>query len=165
MSAVEEDVPHVVFMGEDSGYYEATPDPQRRVSHFEYEYEHHDHVEEEDNNPRGWMDLLHTADGAHIEQSAETGVTDIPDEEGSSFISWRTLWAYCGPGFLMCIAYLDPGNIEADLQVRLATGAAITREEADSLYVEVKAISHLSQPSKYLLDESLYRIWNVNLVL
>ncbi|VUZ38902.1 unnamed protein product [Hymenolepis diminuta] len=28
----------------------------------------------------------------------------------------RTLWAFTGPGFLMSIAYLDPGNIESDLQ-------------------------------------------------
>lgn len=30
--------------------------------------------------------------------------------------SWRKLWAFTGPGFLMSIAYLDPGNIESDLQ-------------------------------------------------
>jgi hypothetical protein len=34
-----------------------------------------------------------------------------------SWFSWRTLMSYTGPGFLMCIAYLDPGNLEADLQV------------------------------------------------
>lgn len=28
----------------------------------------------------------------------------------------RKLWAFTGPGFLMSIAYLDPGNIESDLQ-------------------------------------------------
>eukprot|EP01064_Diplonema_japonicum_P030601 TRINITY_DN5241_c0_g2_i10.p1 TRINITY_DN5241_c0_g2~~TRINITY_DN5241_c0_g2_i10.p1 ORF type:complete len:569 (+),score=143.96 TRINITY_DN5241_c0_g2_i10:72-1709(+) len=28
----------------------------------------------------------------------------------------RKLWAFTGPGFLMSIAYLDPGNLEADLQ-------------------------------------------------
>lgn len=37
----------------------------------------------------------------------------IPDQEGFSF---RKLWAFTGPGFLMSIAYLDPGNIESDLQ-------------------------------------------------
>ena len=26
------------------------------------------------------------------------------------------LWAFTGPGWLMSIAYLDPGNLEADLQ-------------------------------------------------
>ncbi|XP_061511564.1 protein Malvolio isoform X1 [Anopheles gambiae] len=30
--------------------------------------------------------------------------------------SFRELWAFTGPGFLMSIAYLDPGNIESDLQ-------------------------------------------------
>jgi hypothetical protein len=30
--------------------------------------------------------------------------------------SLRVLWAFTGPGFLMSIAYLDPGNIESDLQ-------------------------------------------------
>ena len=30
--------------------------------------------------------------------------------------SFRRLWAFTGPGFLMSIAYLDPGNIESDLQ-------------------------------------------------
>ncbi|XP_038044473.1 natural resistance-associated macrophage protein 2-like isoform X2 [Patiria miniata] len=39
----------------------------------------------------------------------------IPEEEDYSF-SFRKLWAFTGPGFLMSIAYLDPGNIESDLQ-------------------------------------------------
>lgn len=30
--------------------------------------------------------------------------------------SWRTFWAFTGPGWLMSMAYLDPGNLEADLQ-------------------------------------------------
>lgn len=37
----------------------------------------------------------------------------IPERDGFSF---RKLWAFTGPGFLMSIAYLDPGNIESDLQ-------------------------------------------------
>ena len=37
----------------------------------------------------------------------------VPQSEGFSF---RKLWAFTGPGFLMSIAYLDPGNIESDLQ-------------------------------------------------
>ncbi|XP_020297578.1 protein Malvolio isoform X2 [Pseudomyrmex gracilis] len=39
----------------------------------------------------------------------------IPETTGSRF-SFRKLWAFTGPGFLMSIAYLDPGNIESDLQ-------------------------------------------------
>eukprot|EP00658_Telonema_sp_P-2_P059979 TRINITY_DN49030_c0_g2_i3.p1 TRINITY_DN49030_c0_g2~~TRINITY_DN49030_c0_g2_i3.p1 ORF type:complete len:577 (-),score=105.30 TRINITY_DN49030_c0_g2_i3:191-1921(-) len=30
--------------------------------------------------------------------------------------SFRKLWAYTGPGWLMSIAYLDPGNLTSDLQ-------------------------------------------------
>ncbi|CAC5382606.1 SLC11A2 [Mytilus coruscus] len=39
----------------------------------------------------------------------------IPDVSQTRF-SFRKLWAFTGPGFLMSIAYLDPGNIESDLQ-------------------------------------------------
>uniref|UniRef100_A0A6Q2X2P3 Solute carrier family 11 member 2 n=1 Tax=Esox lucius TaxID=8010 RepID=A0A6Q2X2P3_ESOLU len=39
----------------------------------------------------------------------------IPDDVTKTF-SFRKLWAFTGPGFLMSIAYLDPGNIESDLQ-------------------------------------------------
>lgn len=33
-----------------------------------------------------------------------------------TFFSFKKLWAFTGPGFLMSIAFLDPGNIESDLQ-------------------------------------------------
>eukprot|EP00271_Cylindrocystis_brebissonii_P011798 TRINITY_DN29758_c0_g1_i1.p1 TRINITY_DN29758_c0_g1~~TRINITY_DN29758_c0_g1_i1.p1 ORF type:complete len:589 (+),score=100.27 TRINITY_DN29758_c0_g1_i1:268-2034(+) len=36
---------------------------------------------------------------------------DVPEKGG-----WGKLWAYVGPGFLVCIAYIDPGNFETDLQ-------------------------------------------------
>lgn len=36
--------------------------------------------------------------------------------------SFRKLWAFTGPGFLMSIAYLDPGNIESDLQSGTTAG-------------------------------------------
>ncbi|XP_041097649.1 natural resistance-associated macrophage protein 2 isoform X2 [Polyodon spathula] len=39
----------------------------------------------------------------------------IPQDTKPGF-SFRKLWAFTGPGFLMSIAYLDPGNIESDLQ-------------------------------------------------
>jgi natural resistance-associated macrophage protein len=40
---------------------------------------------------------------------------EIPSGK-DSFLNLRKLWAFTGPGFLMSIAYLDPGNIESDLQ-------------------------------------------------
>ncbi|XP_074047475.1 natural resistance-associated macrophage protein 1 [Macrotis lagotis] len=45
----------------------------------------------------------------------------IPDIRPGKF-SFRKLWAFTGPGFLMSIAFLDPGNIESDLQAGAAAG-------------------------------------------
>ena len=36
--------------------------------------------------------------------------------------SWRKLWRFTGPGFLMSIAFLDPGNLEGDLQAGATAG-------------------------------------------
>nr|KAG5699069.1 hypothetical protein BaRGS_017752 [Batillaria attramentaria] len=46
---------------------------------------------------------------------------EIPDV-GSTKFSLRKLWAFSGPGFLMSIAYLDPGNIESDLRAGAIAG-------------------------------------------
>ncbi|XP_061210920.1 natural resistance-associated macrophage protein 2 isoform X2 [Neopsephotus bourkii] len=46
----------------------------------------------------------------------------IPEDEKQSCFSFRKLWAFTGPGFLMSIAYLDPGNIESDLQSGAVAG-------------------------------------------
>eukprot|EP00051_Salpingoeca_urceolata_P011761 m.146135 g.146135 ORF g.146135 m.146135 type:complete len:527 (+) comp17241_c0_seq1:275-1855(+) len=54
-------------------------------------------------------------------QHIKSGVVDVPDD-GHTHFSWRKLWAFTGPGFLMSIAYLDPGNIESDLQAGAQTG-------------------------------------------
>ncbi|CAM6042210.1 unnamed protein product [Sphagnum compactum] len=39
--------------------------------------------------------------------------------------SWRKLWMFAGPGFLMSIGYLDPGNIESDLQSGATAGYSL----------------------------------------
>ena len=41
-------------------------------------------------------------------------------QNGTLLFSWKKLWMFTGPGFLMSIAYLDPGNLEADLQAGAA---------------------------------------------
>ncbi|XP_053156188.1 natural resistance-associated macrophage protein 2 isoform X2 [Hemicordylus capensis] len=46
----------------------------------------------------------------------------IPEDEKHPWFSFRKLWAFTGPGFLMSIAYLDPGNIESDLQSGAVAG-------------------------------------------
>uniref|UniRef100_A0A8D2ITZ9 Natural resistance-associated macrophage protein 1 n=1 Tax=Varanus komodoensis TaxID=61221 RepID=A0A8D2ITZ9_VARKO len=48
-------------------------------------------------------------------------LTALPFPSQSGF-SFRKLWAFTGPGFLMSIAYLDPGNIESDLQCGAVAG-------------------------------------------
>jgi len=49
--------------------------------------------------------------GTYLDQ-----VIHVPLSEENEKFSFKTLWAFTGPGFLMSIAYLDPGNIESDLQ-------------------------------------------------
>lgn len=43
------------------------------------------------------------------------GANKDDDDRKCVGFSPRKLWAFTGPGFLMSIAYLDPGNIESDL--------------------------------------------------
>lgn len=45
----------------------------------------------------------------------EGGTADSPGVAVPPF-SWRKLWKFTGPGFLMSVAFLDPGNLEGDLQ-------------------------------------------------
>ncbi|CAK9155395.1 unnamed protein product [Ilex paraguariensis] len=39
--------------------------------------------------------------------------------------SWKKLWRFMGPGFLMSIAFLDPGNLEGDLQAGAIAGYSL----------------------------------------
>ncbi|XP_077339792.1 natural resistance-associated macrophage protein 2 isoform X2 [Lithobates pipiens] len=65
-------------------------------------------------------DLSDNTPEAEVEGEPFTSYFDekipIPEDEKNSLFSFRKLWAFTGPGFLMSIAYLDPGNIESDLQ-------------------------------------------------
>ncbi|XP_077220710.1 metal transporter Nramp3.2-like [Tasmannia lanceolata] len=50
------------------------------------------------------------------------------DEDSSSTVppfSWKKLWLFTGPGFLMSIAFLDPGNLEGDLQAGAIAGYSL----------------------------------------
>lgn len=52
-----------------------------------------------------------------IDGAASVQVPDFAYEEDDTHrppFSWRLLWAYTGPGWLMSIAYLDPGNLESE---------------------------------------------------
>lgn len=69
--------------------------------------------------------LLHAADVASRGGSAPSSPThgDYLKKASSGSLDgvrpaswWRKLLAFSGPGWLMSIAYVDPGNLEADLQ-------------------------------------------------
>ena len=48
--------------------------------------------------------------------------SQLASSSASPPFSWRKLWLFTGPGFLMSIAFLDPGNLEGDLQAGAAAG-------------------------------------------
>lgn len=57
------------------------------------------------------------------------GLDEAPDGDEYSTrappFSWRKLWLFTGPGFLMSIAFLDPGNLEGDLQSGAIAGYSL----------------------------------------
>ncbi|KAK7406494.1 hypothetical protein VNO78_08121 [Psophocarpus tetragonolobus] len=60
--------------------------------------------------------------------SEKVVVVGIEEEEGdveAAPFSWRKLWLFTGPGFLMSIAFLDPGNLEGDLQSGAIAGYSL----------------------------------------
>lgn len=54
------------------------------------------------------------------------GKVDVgPPEPPQAPFSFKKLWRYTGPGWLMSIAYLDPGNLESDLQAGVVAGYSL----------------------------------------
>ncbi|KNA15502.1 hypothetical protein SOVF_097590 [Spinacia oleracea] len=55
------------------------------------------------------------------------GVIEVEalDDNQTPPFSWKKLWLYTGPGILMSIAFLDPGNIEGDLQAGAIAGYSL----------------------------------------
>lgn len=54
-------------------------------------------------------------------------LAEFPDSATISTppFSWKKLWMFTGPGFLMSIAFLDPGNLEGDLQAGAIAGYSL----------------------------------------
>lgn len=52
-------------------------------------------------------------------------VDDETDWAETPPFSWKKLWLFTGPGFLMSIAFLDPGNLEGDLQAGVIAGFSL----------------------------------------
>ena len=51
-----------------------------------------------------------------------SNIIEARGDEPFPAFTWRRLWQFTGPGWLMSIAYLDPGNLESDLQAGAFTG-------------------------------------------
>lgn len=67
--------------------------------------------------------------------------------------SFRKLWAFTGPGFLMSIAYLDPGNIESDLQ-----SGVIARYKVNIYrYIETRVFAQM----EFHLENPIGLLYNV----
>ena len=65
------------------------------------------------------MDLLAELDGRETPEEKRMISVDEDDETSrskSSKFSWKIFVQYVGPGWLMSLAFIDPGNMEADLQ-------------------------------------------------
>ena len=97
---------------------------------------------------------------------------DLGDANDS--FDWKTFWKFVGPGFLMCIAYVDPGNFESDLQAGLqfnykllwvlvfATGAGL---HIQSLCVKLALSTgwHLARCYREEYDKKIVRaLWVVS---
>ncbi|MQM12263.1 hypothetical protein Taro_045179 [Colocasia esculenta] len=54
---------------------------------------------------------LSTASNAPLIDDIDVGQIVVPERK-----SWKNLFSYMGPGFLVAIAYIDPGNFETDLE-------------------------------------------------
>lgn len=61
-----------------------------------------------------------------ISTDTESSYTVLDDDDNTTPpFSWKKLWEFTGPGVLMCIAFLDPGNLEGDLQAGAIAGYSL----------------------------------------
>ncbi|XAR57747.1 hypothetical protein NMG60_11025999 [Bertholletia excelsa] len=64
------------------------------------------------------------------ESAEKVHIIGVGEEDGDDWtktppFSWRKMWLFTGPGFLMSIAFLDPGNLEGDLQAGAIAGYSL----------------------------------------
>lgn len=66
--------------------------------------------------------LLAPSDFPSSSSTLSSSASTVGLSGGRVRFSWKKLWHFTGPGFLMSIAYLDPGNLTSDLQSGAYTG-------------------------------------------
>jgi natural resistance-associated macrophage protein 2 len=64
-----------------------------------------------------------TCEGEHLDDVLDT---DEGEEFGRNGFTLRELWKFFGPAWIVSIAYLDPGNLETDLQAGAQFGYSLT---------------------------------------
>ncbi|XP_010444665.1 PREDICTED: metal transporter Nramp4 [Camelina sativa] len=79
--------------------------------------------------------LLQASEERAYEETEKVLIVGIDEEEDADYgdelggnspkFSWKKLWLFTGPGFLMSIAFLDPGNLESDLQAGAIAGYSL----------------------------------------
>ncbi|KAL4646210.1 natural resistance-associated macrophage protein 2-like isoform X1 [Arapaima gigas] len=90
-------------------------DEQTGVTEGEVPYENRD-IQTTHSHYSSVPTKLHSASDNEVYTTYFEEKIPIPVDTSETGFSFRKLWAFTGPGFLMSIAYLDPGNIESDLQ-------------------------------------------------
>lgn len=91
---------------------------------------------------------------------------NINQDYSSPTFSFRRLWVFVGPGWLMSIAYIDPGNLESDLQAGAIAGyqliwvlfwATILGWLLQTLSVRLSVVTgrHLAQICRYEYNRPL----------
>ncbi|XP_073020723.1 metal transporter Nramp3.2-like [Primulina eburnea] len=98
-------------------------------------HHHHRHAEHHDSNPLLPPSTPSTPHSpAHVDESQENTLLHaieieppLDESPGTSVppFSWKKLWKFTGPGFLMSVAFLDPGNLEGDLQAGAIAGYSL----------------------------------------
>lgn len=66
-----------------------------------------------------------TGRGNILTVSIETAPGSSGNDDVPPPFSWTKLWQFTGPGLLMSIAFLDPGNLEGDLQAGAIAGYSL----------------------------------------
>ena len=88
-------------------------------------------IESEDNGEFAAIATGERSDGGHLgtrgKEQKEKSAPDVRVEgmDDDDSFSLRKFAAFVGPGFLMCIAYVDPGNFESNLQAGCQFGYSL----------------------------------------
>lgn len=81
-----------------------------RVDDEPLEVQSAEHAEQEESAP-----IISTSNGEYI-NALEEGAVAIARTWSPTGNVWKDAWFFVGPGWLVSIAYIDPGNYQADIQ-------------------------------------------------